>query len=299
MKKIVVIGSSNMDVVIRVPHIPAPGETILATGLQYFPGGKGANQAVALARLGANVHMIGCVGEDDHGTALISCMKEDGVATEAVETVEQVPTGTAYINVSDRGENNIVVNPGANHCVSGELVTRWRHLLEGAAYCLVQLEIPLPTVYLIAKLCKEYAVRLILNPAPAADLDFKQLEGTWMIAPNESELNLLVPEGTDVRSKARILQQKGFDQVLVTLGEQGCLLVDAHGEKQYPAYTAISVADTTAAGDSFLGALAFGLSRDLPMEEAITIAAKAAACTVSRAGAQASLPTWEEVSRLP
>ncbi|MCL2368753.1 MAG: ribokinase [Oscillospiraceae bacterium] len=295
MKKIIVVGSANMDLVIRVSHIPAEGETILAKGVQLYPGGKGANQAVAVARLGGDVTMIGCVGEDDHGRELLAQMADCGVNTAGVEALDDVPTGAAYIKVSDAGENNIVVNPGANERVSPEMLTRYSHLFDGAAYCIIQLEVPIPTLYALVEICNTRGIRLILNPAPAAPLDFDKLQGVWMIAPNQSELDLLVPGHGDSREKARALYQKGFPHVLVTLGAEGCLLVSEEGERTYPAYTALQPVDTTAAGDSFIGALAFGLSRELDLEAAIGLAAHAAGISVSRPGAQASLPTWEEV----
>ena len=295
MKKIIVVGSANMDLVIRVPHIPAEGETILAKGVALYPGGKGANQAVAVARLGGDVTMIGCVGADDHGRRLLSQMVDCGVNTAGVDVLDDVPTGAAYINVSGAGENNIVVNPGANARVSGEMLARYGHLFEGAAYCIIQLEVPLPTLYALVEICRNRGIRLILNPAPAAELDFEKLQGVWMIAPNQSELDLLVPGGGDSREKARALREKGFPQVLVTLGAAGCLLINEAGEQAYPAYTALTPVDTTAAGDSFLGALVFGLSRDLDLKAAIRLAAHAAGISVSRSGAQASLPTWAEV----
>jgi len=298
MSKIVVIGSANMDVIIRVAQIPAPGETILARGVQLSAGGKGANQAAAIARLGGAVTMIACVGDDAHGQSLYAYLGEQGVDTSSIERLEGVPTGTAYINVADDGENNIVVNPGANHHVSCEMVERYRHLLEGADYCMTQLETPLPTLYAVAALCQDYGVRLILNPAPAAELEFERLKNTWMIIPNESELNALIPDQGDVPTKARLLLEKGFLHVLVTLGEEGCLLVDKQGEQRYSAYKALPVQDTTAAGDSFIGTLILGLSRGSSLSEAITLATKAAAITVSRPGAQASLPTWTEVEAI-
>ncbi|MCL2564135.1 MAG: ribokinase [Oscillospiraceae bacterium] len=295
MQKITVIGSINMDIVLRVPHIPAPGETILAQGVQTFGGGKGANQAAAIAKLGGDVTMIGRVGNDDHGRTLRTQLQANGVNTCGIETSDGVPTGTAYINVSDAGENNIVVNPGANGHVTPDMLARHTHLLGDAAYCLIQLETPIETLYACANLCKERDTRLIINPAPAAPLDFGKLQGAWMIVPNESELNLLIPGVGDIISKAKALREKGFPHVLVTLGAEGCLLVDGEGARTYPAYTALPVKDTTAAGDCFVGALAFGLSKGLGLSQAIHLAVRAAGISVSRAGAQASLPTWAEV----
>ena len=294
-KKLVVIGSSNVDTVIRVPHIPAVGETIMAREVQLCYGGKGANQAVAIARLGGDIALISCIGDDELGQLFLRALNEYGVETGAVELLLGIPTGTAYINVADHGDNNIVVNAGANSHVTSDMVERHRNLLDGAAYCIIQLEIPLPTLYFVAKLCRELGIRLILNPAPAAKLDFESLKGSWMIAPNESELELLIPGDGDTFSKARALHQEGFEHVIVTLGPKGCLHVSDQGESIYPAYDVFPVKDTTAAGDSFIGALAFGLSRGCDLESSIELANKAASITVSRAGAQQSLPALAEI----
>jgi len=295
MKKVVVVGSSNVDTVIRVPHIPAEGETLLARSVEICFGGKGANQAAAVAKLGGNVSVIACVGQDSFGQALVSNLADCGVDTGGVEQLAKAQSGAAYIYVADQGENNIVVNAGANNCLSRELVGRCRHLFEGAELCITQLETPLDTLYFVASLCRELDVRLILNPAPAAELDFEQLRGTWMIVPNEGELGLLVPGEGDVATKARALHQKGFEHVLVTLGPQGCLHLHGASKQAYPACHALAVKDTTAAGDSFIGALAFGLTKGLALGQAIELANKAASVTVSRAGAQPSLPTLAEV----
>lgn len=295
MKKIIVIGSSNIDIVISVPHIPAVGETILATSVDFFCGGKGANQAAAVAKLGGDIAMIGCVGNDGYGKLVTAQLSGFGVDTRGLKLLEGVQTGNAYINVSQTGENNIVVNPGANSHVTGDLIDKHRFLMEGAAYCIIQLEIPIPTLYRAAEICREMGIRLILNPAPAAELDFERLQGTYMIAPNESELDLLVPGDGNIPKKARMLYDKGFENVLVTLGNQGSLLINGQSEKVFPIHDAYPALDTTAAGDSFIGALAFGLARDQELEESIRLATVAAAITVSRPGAQPSLPSLKEV----
>ena len=295
MKKLVVIGSSNVDTVIRVPHIPVPGETLLSKSLDLCYGGKGANQAAAIARLGSEIAMIACVGEDAFGQSMRTNLAGYGVNTGGVVQMPGAQSGAAYIYVSDEGENNIVVHPGANSLLSPEVVARHLHLLEGASHCIIQLEIPLDTLYFVAQLCREKGVRLILNPAPAAPLDYARLQNTWMIAPNQGELDLLVPGDEDLTAKATALHQKGFEQVLVTLGGQGCLLVNAQGAQRFPAAPVAKVVDTTAAGDSFIGALAVGLSSGFDLGRSIGFANKAASITVSRAGAQPSLPTLAEV----
>ena len=295
MDKIVVVGSSNVDTVIRVPHIPAAGETLMARGVDAYFGGKGANQATAIARLDGDVTFLACVGDDDFGRTMLQNLNDSGVITDSVVQLKDTLSGAAYIYVSDSGENNIVVNAGANSCLTKEIVKEYRTAIESASYCIIQLEIPLDTLYYVAELCQSTGVKLILNPAPAHSLDFEKLKNSWMIIPNEGELNSLVPDSGDIEDKARKLLNKGFEHVLVTLGSQGCLLVNSDGEKRYPAYTAPSVVDTTAAGDSFIGALAVSLSKGQSIEKSIDFAAKAAAITVSRVGAQPSLPKLREV----
>ncbi|MCL2853258.1 MAG: ribokinase [Defluviitaleaceae bacterium] len=298
MKKIVVIGSCNVDFVISVPRLPREGETILANGVQTCYGGKGANQAAAVAKLGGDIAFIGCLGGDEHAPAFVSCLREYGIDTSGIEIMQNVSTGAAFINVGNAGENNIVVNPGANGYVCVELVSRHMQLMESASYCVMQMEIPLSTVYSVANVCRERGIRLIINPAPAAELDFELLRGSWMIVPNENELHTLIPDPGDTLFKATALMRKGFENVLVTLGEQGCLLVNDTVVQRYPAFHGISVTDTTAAGDSFIGALAFAISKDMDMTGAIDLASKAAAITVSRKGALTALPTWTEVLQL-
>jgi len=295
MEKIVVIGSSNYDTVIRVPHIPMTGETIMAKGVEVCFGGKGANQATAVARLGGDVSFIVCVGDDGFGDAMLHNFGEYGVKTDGVEQLAGTLSGAAYIYVADCGENNIVVNAGANSHLTKDIVNKNINLFEDATYCLIQLEIPIETLYHVVEICREKDVKLILDPAPVAELDFSLLEGTWMITPNHAELDMLIPGNGTVAEKAVALQKKGFEYVLATLGAQGSILVSEKGTASYPAIKVTEVVDTTAAGDSFAGTLAFALSNGLSIDESIGLASKAAAITVSRAGAQPSLPTWSEV----
>lgn len=294
-KKIVVVGSANMDVVISVPRIPGVGETLLARQVQQYSGGKGANQAAAAARLGGDVSMIGCVGNDDDGKEILRQLARHGVQTAGIQQQNGAPTGNAYIYVAENGENNIVVNPGANSLVTGEYLHLHRHIFENAAYCVTQLETPLDSLYQLAALCGRKKIRLVLNPAPAAQLDFSLLRDVYLIAPNETELDRLVAGAGDVPEKARALHGYGFAHVLVTLGAQGCYLYNRHGGRHYPAFTRLAVQDSTAAGDSFIGTFTFCLARGQSLEQAIYVATVAAAITVSRPGAQAALPTWDEV----
>ncbi|TJY42900.1 ribokinase [Cohnella pontilimi] len=294
MAKIVVVGSINMDVVIRVPHIPVEGETLLAVSVANYGGGKGANQAVAVGRLGGDVSMIGRLGKDDYGKALFDNLSNSGIHTEGIQWDSEEPTGTAFINVSDRGENNIVVYSGANSRLDIPQVERYTHLLEQAEYCLMQLEIPTETVKHVTEVCRSKGIKVLLNPAPAQALESKLLKGLYMLIPNESELDLLCPEPGDIESKAKRLFETGVQNVLVTLGSKGCMLINNEGIQYFSAIQ-VEAKDTTAAGDSFIGGLAVGLSQGKTVAEAIRYASVVAGIAVSREGAQSSIPDRETV----
>ena len=298
MNKIVVIGGSNVDFVIDLPHLPREGETVLARGVQFCYGGKGANQASAIARLGGDVSLISCLGGDEHAPALVSRLRENGVNISGVEIASHVPTGAAYINVGDAGENSVVVNPGANNFISAELVTRRCKLFEGASYCVIQLEIPLPTIYHVANVCRERGIRLVIDASPIARLDLEKLRGTWMIIPNERELHSLIPGLSDTQTKAEMLKDKGFENVLVTLGERGCLVQNSEGSAMHSAYHGLPVVDKTAVGDSFIGALVFALAKNMDLSKAISMASRASAIAISRRGTLTSMPTWAEVLQI-
>ncbi|ALS25574.1 ribokinase [Paenibacillus sp. 32O-W] len=289
MAKIVVVGSINMDVVIRVPHIPVEGETIMARSVQYYGGGKGANQAIAMSRLGGDVHMIGRVGKDAHGQRLYDNLLENGTKTAGVEWDEDQPSGTAYIYVSDRGENNIVVFSGANSKVDVAQINRYEHLFDDAEYCLMQMEIPRETIEHTVQVCKQKGVKIILNPAPAQPLSEQILEGLYILIPNESELDLLCPGPGSLEEKSAKLYGSGVQNLIVTLGAKGSMLMNEAGVKYFPAVP-VKPVDTTAAGDSFIGGLTIGLSNKMDLEAAIQYASLVAAITVSKMGAQASLP---------
>ncbi|NLZ54215.1 MAG: ribokinase [Thermoanaerobacteraceae bacterium] len=294
MKKVVVVGSINMDVVIRVPHIPAVGETVLAKGLNLFGGGKGANQAIAASRLGGNVSMIGRLGDDAYGKKLIKALTESGVNVKAVEIDSEFPTGTAYIYVSDKGDNNIVVNPGANSKVDKNQIKRHMYLFEDADYCIIQMEIPIDTVEYVISLCKEKNIKVMLNPAPAHNISDEALQNLYMMLPNETELAILCNNSGNLEKMAEHLYSKGVKNVLVTLGEKGCMLVNHEGIKRFPAPPFTPV-DTTAAGDSFVAGMTVGLSEGMNFEKAIKFASYVAGITISKEGAQASLPNRKAV----
>jgi len=296
MSKIVVVGSINMDVVIRVPHIPAEGETILARGIGYVGGGKGANQAVAVGRLGGDVSMIGRVGKDDFGKILFDNLQTAGIDTTGVEWDDETSSGTAYINVSDAGENNIVVYAGANGRVDVAQVKRHEALFEQAEYCLIQMEIPFETIRYVVELCRAKGVKLLFNPAPApaSPLPMELLQELYMFIPNETELELLCP-GTDSREdKARRLLEAGVRNVIVTLGSQGSMLINGEGVQYFSAIP-VKPVDTTAAGDSFIGGLVVAMSEGKDIGQAIQFGALVAGIAVSREGAQSSIPDRDMV----
>lgn len=294
MKKIVVVGSINMDVVIRVPHIPAVGETVLASSQSLYGGGKGANQAIAASRLGGSVYMIGRLGDDAYGNKLRSALTESGVNARGVEFDSEAPTGTAYIYVSDKGENNIVVNPGANGKVDIDQIKRYEQLFEGAEYCVIQMEIPIDTVEYVIALCKEKNIKVMLNPAPAHLLNDEAFKDLYMLLPNETELAILCEDNGNLEEMAENLHEAGIHNVIVTLGEKGCMLVNDDGVKHFPA-PPFSPVDTTAAGDSFVAGITVGLSEGMDLEKAIRFASYAAGVTISKEGAQASLPDRKTV----
>lgn len=294
MKKIVVVGSINMDVVIRVPHIPVVGETILAQGQSLYGGGKGANQAIAASRLGGNVYMIGCLGNDAYGQKLHQELINSGVSVEGIEFDPKTPTGTAFIYVSDQGDNNIVVNPGANSQVDKNQIDRYESLFDDADYCIIQMEIPIDTVEYVIDLCKKKGIKVMLNPAPAHKLKDEVFRDLYMILPNETELEILCGGNGSLEEMAESLHKKGVENVIVTLGEKGCMLVNNEGIKHFPAPPFAPV-DTTAAGDSFVAGITVGLSEGMGLEKAIKFASYVAGVTISKEGAQASLPDRKTV----
>ncbi len=299
-RPLVVLGSLNMDLVIRAPRHPRPGETLIGSDFGTFPGGKGANQAVAIARLGQPVIMIGCVGRDAFGDALIATLQAAGVDTTGV-TRGDAATGVALITLSAAGENTIVIAPGANGTVAPELVRNHEALIAGAAALLLQLEVPLPAVEAAAALAHTHGVPVILNPAPARTLPATLMRQVDYLIPNQHEAALLTGLSVHTPEEAGVaadrLRRAGVGVVVLTLGEQGALVLMDNGPVLVPSFP-VEVVDTTAAGDAFVGAFAVALSEGrTPVEAAIWgCAAGALACTVL--GAQPSLPSREAVMAL-
>jgi ribokinase len=292
--EIVVVGSLNLDVSVPVPRHPRPGETVLGGDAARTPGGKGANQAVAAARLGGTVAMVGGVGDDGVGAGLCAALESDGVERSAVRVLTDVPTGTALIAVDPEGENTIVVSPGANARIDAGGVEAAADVLRRAAVCLLQLEVPLEAVIRASELA---GGTVVLNPAPARALPAALLERVDVLVPNRSELAILAErdearELDDVAALARSIDGPGA--VVVTLGADGALVV-SEGSAVHVSAVKVSPVDTTGAGDCFCGALADALARGEGLEAAVRWSVRAAAVSTTRRGAQDSLPMRAEV----
>jgi len=301
-----------MDLVSAAPRIPVAGETLLGYDFQMHPGGKGANQAVAIARLGYPVEMIGMVGSDLFGEQMRLQLRSAGVGVVGVETVER-PTGIAAITVASNGENCIVVTPGANAAVSPEYIEQHKSLIRNAGMVLVQLEIPIESVERLAEVCVEIDVPLMLDPAPAQTLSYKLLQRVRWITPNEAEAEFYsahanVGRSGDVRTlksssaaasqqTARAVLALGPRNVILKLGARGAYIV-ADGVAQQVAAPPVDVLDTTAAGDALNGAFAVALMMGKTPLESLQFAVAAASISVTRSGAQPSMPTLDEVSRM-
>lgn len=298
---LVVIGSANMDLVVRSERIPAPGETVLGEAFRQIPGGKGANQAVAAARLGAPVIFVGRVGQDPFGEALRAGMQADGIDTSCLQTDLTEPTGVALIGVDAQGRNAITVASGANFQVGSDDVDQAYPAIRRASTLLLQLEIPRETVLYAAQMARIVGIPVILNPAPVSPSDplpDSLLAQIDVLTPNEHEAAALLgyasTAGLDWEQIAIALRDRGVKTVVITLGEEGCVLADASGVRLVPAVP-VKAVDTTAAGDCFTGALAVALAENRSLHEAAQFAAQAAAISVTRPGAQPSLPTRTEV----
>ncbi|GBE25231.1 MAG TPA: ribokinase [Actinobacteria bacterium] len=291
---IAVVGSINHDIVVRVPRHPVPGETIMGSGHFTAPGGKGANQAVAASRLGATVAMVGAVGNDSIGADLLSGLSSDGVDCGHVRVVDDVGTGIALITLDDAGENSIVVSPGANGVVSVEDVTV--DVVAAAAVVLIQQEIPPEAV---AAAVMHARGTVILNPAPAREVSPEVLARVDVLVPNRSELAVLTgsPEAKvrdEVVTQANLLPREGV--VIVTLGGDGAMIIDGD-DVTIVEPASVDVVDTTAAGDAFCAALAFGLASGWDIGRTVRWGALAGALATTRAGAQPSLPTSDTVMK--
>jgi ribokinase len=293
-KPIVVVGSINMDLVARTPRIPLAGETLIGTGFVTTPGGKGANQAVAAARLGYPVHMVGKVGEDAFGQALLDNLAQAGVETSAVERVAG-SSGVAPILVADNGENSIVVVPGANGEVDPASIDHHSALIRSAGMVLCQLELPLGTVSHVLALCAEAGVPVMLDPAPAAPLPEAIWSQVTWFTPNETEAALYVGNDLAEEESAKRLLERGLHGVVLKRGGKGAFVAVAGGKAGWVQPFAVEAVDTVGAGDCFNGAFAVALLEGRDPFAAARFASAAAAISVTRRGAQASMPTRAEV----
>jgi len=298
-RPIVVVGSLNMDLVMRTPRVPVGGETLNGHEFSTLPGGKGANQAVACARLGAQVSMIGQVGEDGFGRTLRDGLIADGIDVSGIKQTSAVGTGVAMILVEDIGQNRIVLAAGANGALTPADIDGCAAVIKGAAMLVVQLEVPMPVVQRAVEIAHAAGVAVLLNPGPAAPLP----ESIWplvdILVPNETEASLLsgvtVSDASSAYAAARIFRQRGVNCVLITLGANGVAVIDDAGERHLPAHV-VKAVDTTAAGDTFIGGISAALVEGLTLDEAVALGQRASALCVTRHGAQPSIPYRRELA---
>ncbi|NLC34029.1 MAG: ribokinase [Erysipelothrix sp.] len=301
MKNILVVGSINNDITLHMENLPLPGETVIAHDLKTSLGGKGANQAVAAARMGAPVHFIGAIGNDLGSQTIIEQLNSDHINTTGIDRVD-INTGTAYISIDSHAENNIIVYPGANFAIIKEHLEANTELFEKSDYCLLQLEIPLDIIKETIRLCKEHDVKVILNPAPYHDgIDEEMLKNVDYYIPNEIEFLATLKLDTTqshplgwIEVKALEFVKKHNLTLIVTLGGRGALLVQEEQATLIPAQKMVPI-DTTAAGDSFIGGFLAALSQGQDIVESLKLGSRVAAITISRYGAISAIPYKEEL----
>ena len=290
--KLAVVGSINMDMTVTAERIPLKGETLRGDSLHYIPGGKGANQAVAMAKLGAKVEMFGCVGDDANGTQLLENFKEVGVETRHIKVLSGVPTGIAMITVGEN-DTTIIVVPGANGKVDRTYIDEIKEELKTFDMVVLQQEIPLDTVYYIVDFCDEHQIPVVLNPAPASNVPLEVIEKVTYVTPNEHEAALIFGEEHSVETLLRQYPEK----LIITQGSRGVVTCLKNGEiLKVPARKA-NVADTTGAGDTLNGAFAIQRAKGKEMEEALRYANVAASLSTEKFGAQSGMPTAQEVGK--
>ena len=298
MKKIIVIGSSNVDMVVRTSHLPAPGETILGGEFFMNQGGKGANQAVAIKRLGANLIFMAKLGNDVLGRQSVGYFKKEGIDTRYIALDEDSASGVALISVDDHAENSIVVASGANMLLNEQDVDKMLEEMCEGDILLMQLEIPLQTVEYAARKAFGKGVKVVLNPAPARSLPKELFRHLYMVTPNRIEAEMLtgikIANDADVEKVAEEICAMGVKNVIITLGSKGCLIREEGVSYRIDAFK-VEPVDTTAAGDTFNGALCVGLSEGMDLKQAAVMASKASSIAVTRMGAQSSIPYREEL----
>lgn len=298
MKKIIVIGSSNVDMVVRTSHLPAPGETILGGEFFMNLGGKGANQAVAIKRLGGNLIFMAKLGNDVLGRQSVGYFKKEGIDTRYIALDEDSASGVALISVDDHAENSIVVASGANMLLNEQDVDKMLEEMCEGDILLMQLEIPLQTVEYAARKAFGKGVKVVLNPAPARSLPKELFRHLYMVTPNRIEAEMLtgikIANDADVEKVAEEICAMGVKNVIITLGSKGCLIREEGVSYRIDAFK-VEPVDTTAAGDTFNGALCVGLSEGMDLKQAAVMASKASSIAVTRMGAQSSIPYREEL----
>lgn len=299
MAHIIVVGSLNMDLVVRTQHLPLPGETVLGSDFQTIPGGKGANQAVGAARLGTQVTMIGRVGSDDFGKALQASLEREGINTAHILVDEIAPTGIATITLDETGQNSIVVSSGTNMKLTPEDVEKALSQIKSVDVIVLQLEIPLGCVEAAARFGQERGVRIVLNPAPAQQLSNTLLSQIDVLIPNENEASLLtglpVENRTQAEIAAQVLLDKGVGSVILTLGARGALVLEGNSPAIHIPSHQVDVVDTTAAGDAFVAGLSVGLGERMSLVEAAKLGNATGALAVTKLGAQPAMPTRRDV----
>lgn len=292
MKKIGVVGSINMDMTVKAERIPKKGETLKGDDLQYIPGGKGANQAVAMAKLGADVEMFGCVGNDAAGESLVKNLKDCGVKADNIKVIDGVPTGLAIITVGEN-DNTIVVVAGTNNCVDIDYVNEIKDSLLECEIVLLQHEIPQETIEYVVELCTANGVKVVLNPGPARPVKAEILEKVTYLTPNEHETVILF--GTDISFED--LMKKYPEKLVITQGSRGVSTCLKTGEMLLVPARKSTVVDTTGAGDTLNGAFTVALTNGKNIEEALKFANVAAGLSTEKFGAQGGMPTFEEVMK--
>ncbi|MBP3773726.1 MAG: ribokinase [Bacteroidaceae bacterium] len=300
-KKIVIVGSSNTDLVVQVDHFPQPGETIIGHDFMTAQGGKGANQAVAVARLGGEAVFVCRLGRDSFGESTLRLLEKEGLDTRHVKLTDGAASGVALIPVDSKGENTIIVASGANALLSAEDIREAAEDIKEAGILLMQLETPVPTLVEAAKLAHSHGVKVILNPAPfpKEPLPMELLENVDLIIPNETEAAYMagqqVVDDASALAVIRKIQGLGVQNVIITVGKKGAYTLDEQGELVLVPAFVVKAVDTTAAGDTFCGALCVALAKGMSMAESLRMANKAASISVTRMGAQPSVPTEKEV----
>lgn len=300
LNKILVVGSLNLDLVSRVSEFPKNGETITCNEFLKINGGKGANQAVAASMLGANVSMIGKLGNDSEGKQILDGLKKSRVSTVGIKCDKQESTGLAFITINNNGENKIIVAPGANYKLKTSDIDEHKQLIEQCDTLLIQLEIPLDVVEYTIKVASNLGKKVILNPAPMKAVSNEMLNKINTLIMNGTELELMSGEAIrndkEIIEAAKKIKNKGVQKLIITLGERGCLLLKNEETVFFPAYK-VDAIDTTAAGDAFIAAFSVGKVNGMDDRSAIEFASKTSAIVVTKVGAQSSLPTLEEVQQ--